>query len=85
MSGKLKECPFCGGKACFIRKGDRRQSNQVECRYCGAYLEDGATFNHGAAWNERPREQELKEENERLKKELEEMKAKYKHCCGTTI
>jgi len=27
----------------------------------------------------------IMQENERLKKELEEMKAKYKGCCGTTI
>ena len=27
----------------------------------------------------------LEEENERLKKEIEDMKVKYAHCCGTTL
>ena len=27
----------------------------------------------------------LEKENERLKKEIEDMKVKYKHCCGTTL
>ena len=27
----------------------------------------------------------LTKENERLKKEIEDMKVKYKHCCGTTL
>ena len=29
--------------------------------------------------------EELEEGNERLKKEIEDMKVKYKHCCGTTL
>ncbi len=82
---ELKSCPFCGGEAEFKRKGTGRYSNQVACTNCGADLEDGATFNHEDAWNERPREQELEQENERLKKELEDMKEKYRYCCGTTI
>ena len=82
---KLRECPFCGGEAEFKRKGTARVSNQVGCTCCGADLEDGATFNHEGAWNDRPREKALEEENERLKKEIEDMKVKYKHCCGTTL
>lgn len=73
---ELKSCPFCGGEAKFRRVGSNRVSNQVACTCCGADLEDGATFNHEAAWNDRPREKELEEENERLKKEIEEMKDK---------
>ena len=103
---KLRECPFCGGEAEFKRKGTARASNQVGCTCCGADLEDGATFNHESAWNDRPREKALEKENEilvaynkeleelnsgigeeliRLKKEIEDMKVKYNHCCGTTL
>ena len=63
---ELKECPFCGGEAELLRKGDHRQSNQVSCMYCGAELEDGAEFNHEGAWNTRPREEELEKENNKL-------------------
>ena len=63
---ELKKCPFCKGEAEFIRKGDNRQSNEVSCTDCGAYLEDGATFNHEEAWNTRPREEELEKENKKL-------------------
>lgn len=81
----LRECPFCGGLAGFIRKGTNRRSNQVACNDCGAFLEDGATFNYETAWNTRPKEDKLKQENERLKKEIEEMKEKYKFCCGVAL
>lgn len=49
----LKPCPFCGGEAAFERLGDRRQSTIVACQWCGARLESGETFDHGAAWNSR--------------------------------
>ncbi len=70
---ELKECPFCGGEAELLRKGDHRQSNQVSCMDCGAELEDGATFNYEGAWNTRPREEELEKENNKLREENAEL------------
>lgn len=49
----LLPCPFCGGKAHFIRRGTAKQSCQVECTYCGCWLETGEVWSSGEAWNSR--------------------------------
>lgn len=53
MVEKLKQCPFCGADAEFIRFGDRRMSTVVACTECGCGLESGETHDHGRDWNTR--------------------------------
>lgn len=50
---ELKPCPFCGGQAEISQYGTGRQITQYSCTDCGASLETGETFNHGARWNHR--------------------------------
>lgn len=59
MSGKLKSCPFCGGKPRFVTL--RKQgAKAIECRGCGAgsplcFPEKGADARDHLAllWNRR--------------------------------
>jgi len=53
MEVTLKPCPFCGGEAEIIRKGDHRKSTQYTCLECGCFLETPEEWNHGKTWNER--------------------------------
>jgi len=53
MANELKPCPFCGGKANIERYGNSKVSTWYTCEDCGASLETGETFNHGAQWNRR--------------------------------
>jgi Lar family restriction alleviation protein len=54
MSIELAPCPFCGGKASFVRKGSGRQSCIVSCGYCGCSLESSESeWNSGNSWNHR--------------------------------
>lgn len=53
MSIELLPCPFCGGEAEIQRLGDHRRSTQYACTMCGAYLETGEEWGHGADWNKR--------------------------------
>jgi hypothetical protein len=50
---RLLACPFCGGEAELVRRGNIRYSTIVECTACGCKLESPETFDHGSAWNTR--------------------------------
>lgn len=61
MEYKLSEddllpCPFCSGRAEFVRRGTGRQSCQVACTECGCSMETGETWQSGLAWNTRNRD-----------------------------
>lgn len=49
----LALCPFCGGEAEIVRKGDGRKSTIYQCTECSCTLETSETFNHGELWNRR--------------------------------
>ncbi|WP_167752812.1 Lar family restriction alleviation protein [Pusillimonas caeni] len=50
----LLPCPFCGGEAHIERIGTPRQSCQIACGNCGAWIETGEQGNEcGNAWNRR--------------------------------
>jgi Lar family restriction alleviation protein len=67
---ELKPCPFCGGKAIFVRTGARRHSCIVSCESCGCRHESSDTYDlSGTSWNTRYAEQEL----EAVKREYWEM------------
>ena len=73
---ELKKCPFCGGEAEII---DDAMGTISRCQWCGAENGNGVygADGHKLAvkdWNNRPIEDALKAENERLKKELDDLK-----------
>lgn len=72
---ELKPCPFCGGEAEII---DDAMGTISRCRCCGAENGNGVYGAEGHKlavkdWNIRPIEDALKAENERLKKELDDL------------
>ena len=55
---ELLPCPFCGGEAEIKRKGTMKKSMQIECTFCGCYLETGEVWGmtEDLAWNRRAKE-----------------------------
>ena len=72
---ELKPCPFCGGKAkCIEYYG----LFHVICCDCYIAGRDRPSIDEAIeAWNIRPIEDALQAENERLKKELADLKKEY--------
>ena len=73
MTETLKSCPFCGSEAEF---NPDEFGEGVCCKSCGATLHNGVYGEEGrklasADWNTRPIENELEEENARLREALE--------------
>jgi len=67
MSEKPKPCPFCGSENVELeRQGTGMQSNIVRCQYCGASRESGITFDYFSDWDDRPIEDKLRAEVEKL-------------------
>jgi len=52
---KLRNCPFCGGKAGVERQGTHRVSMIISCVDCGCKLETGETgwIDKNTSWNKR--------------------------------
>lgn len=73
---KLKPCPFCGGKAVFVKSG---ASAWIRCSDCGCVYPDDAredeAFN---LWNSRPIEDDLNEQIRRFKKYAEALENEIK-------
>ena len=59
---ELAPCPFCGGEAEIARHGTPRYSTLYKCTDCSCELETGETFDHGSRWNDRPLEQQARQE-----------------------
>ena len=73
MTEILKRCPFCGNEAEF---NSDEFGEGVCCKSCGATLHNGVYGEEGrklasADWSSRPIENELEEENARLREALE--------------
>lgn len=80
---KLKSCPFCGGEAVMIGEDDGMY--QVICPNCNGTIDDFYNEKEVAAekWNTRPIEDDLREENRKLREALEKY-AKGKNYIGVS-
>ncbi len=76
MSEELKPCPFCGREdlvKLHMEGTVLHPAYKINCEFCGAstsYTDKDCSLD----WNKRPIEDALRQENERLNKELEEVK-----------
>lgn len=69
MTKELKTCPFCGGNGSYSNAGF---GFIVKCRKCGSKTSIQESGKEAAeAWNTRPIENELEEENARLREALQ--------------
>lgn len=50
---QLAPCPFCGGKAFYVRVGTARVSCIIACDDCNCRLETGEVWDCGKRWNTR--------------------------------
>lgn len=77
MSEELRECPFCKGAAeHYSYNYDDCRTHTVRCFYCLTDCGEHKTPERAAfVWNNRPAEEALKAEVERLKAELDAQKS----------
>ena len=74
MTEELKPCPFCGKEAKITT--DKTGCYSTGCEWCNIWINGccNSLEMQSSFWNNRPIEEALRSENERLTKELEEIK-----------